>query len=83
MILVDVEIVNTLIEVDAEIVSVEVGAGGGSATVENSNASYTDTVNAGDTLVLPDENFDVYVNGVLNTSFTYIPLSGDDINITA
>lgn len=56
---------------------------GGDATVENSNASYTDTVAAGDTLVLPDESFDVYVNGVLNTSFTYIPLSGDDINISA
>lgn len=56
--------------------------GGGSATVRNSDSSYSTTVDAGDTLVLPNETINVYVNGVLNQTGTYIPLDGTEINIT-
>jgi hypothetical protein len=52
------------------------------ATVENSNATYTDTVVSGGTLVLPDTTFDIYVNGVFNTTFTQPTLDTNIINIT-
>jgi hypothetical protein len=52
------------------------------ATVENSDASYTDTVASGGTLVLPDTTYDVYVNGVFNTTFDQPTLSTNTINIT-
>jgi hypothetical protein len=52
------------------------------ATVENSNASYTDTVVSGGTLVLPDTTFEIYVNGVFNTTFTQPTLDTNTINIT-
>jgi hypothetical protein len=51
-------------------------------TVENSNATYTDTVASGGTLVLPDTTFDIYVNGVFNTTFTQPTLDTNTINIT-
>jgi hypothetical protein len=52
------------------------------ATVENSNASYTDTVVSGGALVLPDTTFDIYVNGVFNTTFDQPTLDTNIINIT-
>jgi hypothetical protein len=52
------------------------------ATVENSNATYTDSVASGGTLVLPDTTFDIYVNGVFNTTFTQPTLDTNTINIT-
>jgi hypothetical protein len=52
------------------------------ATVENSNATYTDTVVSGGTLVLPDTTFDIYVNGVFNTTFDQPTLDTNTINIT-
>jgi hypothetical protein len=52
------------------------------ATVENSNATYTDTVVSGGTLILPDTTFDIYVNGVLNTTFDQPTLDTNTINIT-
>jgi hypothetical protein len=52
------------------------------ADVENSNASYTDTVVSGGTLVLPDTTFDIYVNGVFNTTFDQPTLDTNTINIT-
>jgi hypothetical protein len=52
------------------------------ATVENSNASYTDSVASGGTLVLPDTTFDIYVNGVFNTTFNQPTLDTNTINIT-
>jgi hypothetical protein len=52
------------------------------ATVENSNATYTDTVVSGGTLVLPDTTFDIYVNGVFNTTFDQPTLDTNIINIT-
>lgn len=53
------------------------------STVSNSNNSYGATVLAEGSLELPDEALDVYVNGILNQSLTYIPLSGEVINISA
>ena len=52
------------------------------ATVENSNSTYTASVVSGGTLVLPDTTFEVYVNGVLNTTFTQPTLDTNTINIT-
>ena len=53
------------------------------ATVENSDASYTDTVASGGTLVLPDTTYDVYVNGVFNQSVNLITLKNETLNINA
>jgi hypothetical protein len=53
------------------------------ATVENSNASYTDSVASGGTLVLPDTTFEIYVNGVLDQSVTLPSITNQIINITA
>jgi hypothetical protein len=52
------------------------------STVENSNATYTDSVVSGGTLVLPDTTFDIYVNGVFNTTFDQPTLDTNTINIT-
>jgi hypothetical protein len=52
-------------------------------TVENSNATYTDTVVSGGTLVLPDTTYDVYVNGVFNQSVNLITLKNETLNINA
>jgi hypothetical protein len=52
------------------------------ATVENSNATYVNTVVSGGTLVLPDTTFDIYVNGVFNTTFDQPTLDTNTINIT-
>ena len=52
------------------------------ATVENSNSTYTSSVASGGTLVLPDTTFEIYVNGVLNTTFTQPTLDNNTINIT-
>jgi hypothetical protein len=52
------------------------------ATVTNSDATYTDTVVSGGTLVLPDTTFDIYVNGVFNTTFDQPTLDTNTINIT-
>jgi hypothetical protein len=52
------------------------------ATVENSNATYVNTVVSGGTLVLPDTTFDIYVNGVFNTTFDQPTLDNNTINIT-
>jgi hypothetical protein len=49
------------------------------ATVENSNATYSDTVISGGTLALPDTTFDIYVNGVFNQSVTLPTL--DNANV--
>jgi hypothetical protein len=52
------------------------------ATVENSNATYTDTVPSGGTLVLPDTDYDIYVNGLFNTTVSLPTLDTNTINIT-
>lgn len=52
------------------------------STVRNSDNSYDVEVDAGDTLVLPDTTFNVYVNNVLENSVTFATLSNQIINIT-
>lgn len=52
------------------------------ATVRNSDSSYSTTVASGATLVLPDETINVYIDGVLNQTGTYIPLDTTSINIS-
>jgi hypothetical protein len=52
------------------------------ATVENSDSSYTQTVNSGGTLVLPDSEYIIYVNGDLNQQFTAPSLKDLIINIS-
>lgn len=54
--------------------------GGANITVSNSDDSYSVSTNVD--LIIPDENFNVYLNGVLGGSITYIPESGQDINLT-
>lgn len=75
------DIASQSIDFDFAMENVVVGLGG-VAIVENSDGSYSDTVDSGDTLVLPDETINVYVNGSLNQSATYIPLSNQTITIT-
>lgn len=55
---------------------------GADATVVNSDASYSQTVPSGDTLTLADVTYDVYVNGVLNTSGTLPAMVNNTINIS-
>jgi hypothetical protein len=52
------------------------------ATIENSDASYSTTVKAEGTKVLPDTDYEVYVNGILNTSFSLATLKTETITIT-
>lgn len=52
------------------------------ATIENSDASYTNTVASGGTLVLADTTYNVYVNGVLDQTVSVPTLKNETINIT-
>lgn len=57
------------------------GGSGGSATVENSNQSYQETLASGDTLVLHDETINIYVDNVLQESRIIPALTDTTINI--
>ena len=50
--------------------------------VENSDQSYQVEVECGDTLILPDVSYAIYVNGVLDQSFTQPSIKDTTINIT-
>ena len=52
-------------------------------TVENSDTSYQVGVECGDTLVLPDDTYDIYVNGVLNQTVIQPSIKDTTLNITA
>jgi hypothetical protein len=54
----------------------------GSVIVRNSDDSYSVTVDAGDTLTLPDTTINIYANAVLQDSVTFATLSNQTINIT-
>ena len=54
---------------------------GNDVTVENSDQSYQVDVQCGDTLVLPDDTYEIYVNGVLDQSFTNPSIKDTTINI--
>ena len=53
------------------------------ATVHNTDSSYTANVASGGTLVLPDTTYNIYVNAVLDQSFSVPSISTQTINITA
>ena len=53
------------------------------STVENSDASYSESVLAQGSLELPDTAYNVYVNSVLNQTFSIPTLKNETINITA
>jgi len=53
------------------------------ATVENSDESYLVLVDGGDTLVLPDNTFNIYVNGVLDQTVIEPSIKDTTLNITA
>jgi hypothetical protein len=61
-----VEQVNVTAATTIEQVNVTVteGGGGEDATVRNSNNTYNETVASGGTLVLPDTDYNIYVNTV-------------------
>jgi hypothetical protein len=68
---------------DTASVTIQISAGCLDVEVENTDLSYTATVASGGTLVLPDTNYNVYVNGVLDQSFTNPTLEPTlNINIT-
>ena len=52
------------------------------AVVENSDVSYQENIPSGDTLVLPDIDFEIYVNLVLNQSFSAPSMKDLTINIS-
>lgn len=52
------------------------------ARVRNSTGSYTACVKSGATLTLPEETHRVYVNNVLQQTFTLPPYSNSNVYIT-
>jgi hypothetical protein len=62
-------------------ITITVGNGCDDATVENSTQSYQQTVASGDTLVLPDTDIEVYVDGILQATSTVPTLENNTINI--
>ena len=51
------------------------------STVKNSDGSYITTVASGSTLILPDDTYEIYVNGVLDQTFTNPSIKDTTINI--
>jgi hypothetical protein len=62
-------------------ITITVSNGCADATVENTTQTYQQTVASGGTLVLPDTDFEVYVDGVLQGSSTAPTLENNTINI--
>jgi hypothetical protein len=50
-------------------------------TVQNSDDSYNEIVDCGDTLILPDTTYNVYLDSVLVATETAVTLANFDINI--
>jgi hypothetical protein len=50
-------------------------------TVQNSDDSYSEIVDCGDTLILPDTTYNVYLDSVLVATETAVTLANFDINI--
>jgi hypothetical protein len=68
---------------DTASVTIQISAPCADADVENTDLTYTATVASGATLVLPDTTYNVYVNGVLDTTFSEPTLTPTlNINIT-
>ena len=51
------------------------------ATVTNSNGSFTQSIPSGDTYILPDTTFNVYVDEILQNTVTAPTLEATEINI--
>lgn len=82
MIDIEIDLVTSVIDVEVELIGVTVGGGsGGSVTVVNSDSSYSQT--GASPLLLPNEVYNIYVNGVLNQSFSKPALKNETININA
>jgi hypothetical protein len=62
-------------------ITITVSNGCDDATVENSTQSYQQTVASGGTLVLPDTDIEVYVDGILQATSTAPTLENNTINI--
>ncbi len=75
---IDIDVIGDNIEVQ-----VPSSAACDDATVENSNETYSVQVAAGGVLVLPDTDYEIYVNGALNQTFSQPTLDTNTINITA
>lgn len=69
------------IQIQAVVEATSTGGGGGNSTVENSDQSYQEEIICGDTLVLPDIEYNIFVNSVLNQSFSWPALKDLIINI--
>lgn len=74
-----IEKFNALSDEDKTCVQAQIG--GGDATVKNSDATYSETVASGDTLILPDTTVNIYVNGELISTETIVTLGTETINI--
>lgn len=57
-------------------------AGTGNAIVENSDGSFNEEINDGNTFVLDDTTYNVYIGGVLKTSVDLPSMVDHEINIT-
>ena len=55
---------------------------GDDTNISNSDGSYIAIIEGGSSLVLPDIDVDIYVNGVFNTSTTIVTLGTNTLNIT-
>jgi len=58
-------------------------ATGTDVTVENSDTSYQVSVDCGDTLILPDTTFKIYVNGTLDQTVIQPSIKDTTLNINA
>ena len=58
------------------------GGGGGNATVQNSDASYSTTVAAGNTLTLADNIYNLSIDGVFDQTSTGPSIKNQNIIIT-
>lgn len=64
----------------AQLMSVQSG-GCASATVRNTDSTYSTTVASGGTLILADTTFNFYVNGVLDQTATVASMIDQTFNI--
>lgn len=78
---IEIEVQIEDVQIEAIVEVTVINSGGGTSTVENSNGSYSQEVDCGDTLVLPDNTFLVYVNGILNSTASAPVLEDTVINI--
>jgi hypothetical protein len=69
------------ISVVGTVITLPESGGGGDVIIENSDASFTDTATCGSTFIIPDEDYEVYVDSVLVDSGSFPTLGNAVINI--